>query len=393
MRSRPLFFAHSPVFAVTVFAFLATPAVAEENHAVRQMSGRSCITAEPNAGEAAFIQHQLELASQNQTQSQVRGLIQVAFHVIHDGVEGNVTDAQIQAQIAELNLDFSGADGAYDTGYRFVLTSVDRTLNPDWFNMAMGSNQEKRAKEALNVDPLHHLNVYTIKMESLGWSTFPWGVAEDDPHQGIVIDYGSLPGGNIVNFNLGRTATHEVGHYLGLFHTFFTGCTVPNDYVDDTTAQAAQTTGCPPDGLDTCALPGVDPIHNYLDYSYDACYAEFTPGQDARMDQMVTTYRPNLLITPLAVDAGARPVVSLLRPAAPNPASGRVRLVFDLPREERVRLRIHDLAGRVVATLVDGVLPAGAHTRFFEPGSGSGVYFADLDADGRRASQRLVLTR
>ena len=137
----------------------------------------------------------------------------------------------------------------------------------------------------------------------------------------------------------------------------------------------------------------MDPIHNYLDYSYDACYAEFTPGQDARMDGMIITYKPHFIAAPLAVRAPARGRIATLRPVVPNPSSGRATIGFGLRREERVTLRVHDVAGRVVANLVDGVLPAGEYTRLFETtGGGSGVYFADLDVAGERVSERLVLT-
>ena len=83
-------------------------------------------------------------------------------------------------------------------------------------------------------------------------------------------------------YDLGETLPHEVGHWLNLPHTFEGGCSEPNDGVADTPAQASPTSGCPI-GRDSCPLPGLDPIHNYMDYSYDSCYTEFTPGQVLRM--------------------------------------------------------------------------------------------------------------
>src|SRR5512147_816661 len=98
-----------------------------------QFESRVCGTADPTTAEAASIQDALQQhPGASSTQSPLGGIVQVAFHVIHNGVEGNVTDAQIQAQIAEMNLDFAGVFGGYDTGYRFVLTSVDRTVNSTW---------------------------------------------------------------------------------------------------------------------------------------------------------------------------------------------------------------------------------------------------------------------
>ena len=79
-------------------------------------------------------------------------------------------------------------------------------------------------------------------------------------------------------------------HWLGLFHTFQGGCTATNDEVTDTPAQGASTNGCP-EGADTCTLPGLDPIHNYMDYSYDTCYTMFTAGQTSRMNTMWAAHR------------------------------------------------------------------------------------------------------
>jgi len=150
-------------------------------------------------------------------------------------------------------------------------------------------------KRALAIDPARTFNIYTCKPKQkiLGYSWYPWSFAENDVRHGIVVLYSSLPGGSAAPYDEGETVTHEAGHYLGLYHTFEGGCADPGDYVDDTPAEQIPDYACS-EGRDTCPSSGVDPIHNYMDYSDDACLVEFTAGQASRMQAMVTTFRPNL---------------------------------------------------------------------------------------------------
>ena len=212
--------------------------------------------------------------------------VPVAFHVIHDGAEGNIPDSMINAQLQVLNHAFQG------TGFAFSLRSIDRLDDRRFFTNCYGNQNFKRD---LAVDLPHTLNFYTCKPKGniLGYAYLPWSFDEDNWHHGVVVLYSSLPGGTAEPYNLGDTGTHEIGHYLGLDHTFQGGCTAPGDSVDDTPFEASPAFGCPT-GRDTCAQPGLDPIKNFMDYTDDPCMNEFTNGQAARMADAVATYKPSL---------------------------------------------------------------------------------------------------
>jgi len=128
----------------------------------------------------------------------------------------------------------------------------------------------------------------------LGWCYFPSDWAEDSVMHGCVNLYSSIPGGDSNNYNGGQTTTHEIGHGLGLYHVFQGGCVPPGDRVEDTPLQRSSTSGCPAVAPNSCG-DGQDSINNYMDYSYDRCMTEFTPGQSDRMDEQVALYKPGYL--------------------------------------------------------------------------------------------------
>lgn len=221
--------------------------------------------------------------------------IPIWFHVINVGPgfeNGDVPNKMIRDQVTAMNETFGGVRGGAVTGFQFVLAGVDRTTNTDWFNMGFNSQAENRAKSALRRGDAGTLNVYTTAGGGfLGWATFPKNYHSQSSSDGIVIDYRSMPGGPYERFNLGFTLTHETGHWLGLYHTFQNGCSANGDYVIDTPAERYPASGCPI-GSDTCIKdPGIDPVQNYMDYSDDPCYNQFTDGQTDRMRAAWLTYR------------------------------------------------------------------------------------------------------
>ena len=180
--------------------------------------------------------------------------VPVHVHVINQGPtveDGNVPDSQIRAQIDVLNQVAEHQPGAR------------RQARP-------ARGRHRRAE---------HLHDRGRRLPGLG--LLPKDVAGSTGRHyldGIVIAAGSLPGGSIPRFNLGFTATHETGHWIGLDHPVQNGCSAVGDRIDDTPRERFPTRGCPA-GQDSCAEPGVDPIHNDMDYSDDPCYTEFTPQQ------------------------------------------------------------------------------------------------------------------
>lgn len=219
-----------------------------------------------------------------------RVVVPVHFHTITAGDRGRVPRAAITRQIARLNAAYGGRFGGVDTGVSFRLAGVHRTDNAAWFRQPYLN--EGPMLRAIRRGGPETLNLVTaaVGVDLLGFSTFPQWYAEAPDRDGVVIDYRSLPGGAFRQFKRGFTAVHEIGHWLGLFHTFENGCADPGDHVSDTPRQGVPTLGCPR-GKDTCAEKGADPVHNFMDYSRDSCMREFTAGQAKRIRTLWAAYR------------------------------------------------------------------------------------------------------
>jgi hypothetical protein len=235
-----------------------------------------------------------KIASDRVTATEEQFTIPVNFNVIYASTnisDGYVPDSQIQAQIDVLNQDYTG------TGLSFRLQNVVRTLNSTWFNdVSPDTDVQTVMKNALRQGDAKTLNIYTVGFNNddaqglLGYSTFPVDYAGNPMDDGVVVLYASLPGGSTKDFSLGRTSTHEIGHWVGLYHPFQGGCRGNGDYVDDTPAEAEPAFGCPI-GRNSCSSPGLDPVQNYMDYSDDSCLNNFTPGQIARLKSQISAYR------------------------------------------------------------------------------------------------------
>ena len=228
--------------------------------------------------------------------------IDTVFHVITDH---NLTRAEqgryermIDAQMDVLNESFAGqtADAAADSAFRFDYVTTTWTVNAAWYTMTPQTTAERQAKEALRQGDATTLNIYVANIGAglLGWATFPQSYRGQPDMDGVVILDESMPGGTLAIYSEGDTATHEVGHWLGLYHTFQNGCSNTGDYVADTPREQSPAFYCPT-GRDTCTRdPGLDPIHNFMDYSQDNCMDMFTAGQAQRMSDAWQAYRLTL---------------------------------------------------------------------------------------------------
>ncbi|KAJ1308857.1 hypothetical protein OPQ81_004545 [Rhizoctonia solani] len=287
------------------FHFVAVAAVASMISALPTnvtSNGRTCGSKlsdiEMAAAEEYFNSHKPQ-----SDMSAFATTIPVYWHIIlsDNTLEGgNIPESQITRSIGVLNQDYSGSRVS------FSLIATTRTTNSSWFNTAPGSQQQTDMKKTLRKGDSKTLNIYSVgsitnpttgKPDVLGYATFPWSYSTNPQDDGVVLLYSTVPGGTSAPFNEGRTLTHEVGHWVGLYHTFEdhrggqgSGCEGPGDYVMDTPAEYSAAFGCP-NSRDTCPGNGVDPIHNFMDYTDDACMNEFTQGQITRFQEQLTTFR------------------------------------------------------------------------------------------------------
>lgn len=248
-----------------------------------------CSTPEPDAATIAAAEAAISVAP---PPIGADATIPVYVHIIRTSSgTGGATMTQVNNQLNVLNNAYASG------GFSFALAGTTTTNNSSWYTAGYGSTAERQMKTALRRGGSETLNIYLNNMGGglLGWATFPWDYTRSPAMDGVVVLYTSLPGGSAAPYNLGDTGTHEVGHWMGLYHTFQGGCatsaTNGGDYVADTPAERSAAYGCPI-GRDTCRnIAGLDPVQNFMDYTDDSCMDRFSAGQFSRMNAAWTTYR------------------------------------------------------------------------------------------------------
>ena len=217
----------------------------------------------------------------------------VYWHIIYANETkegGYVSDDRINEQMTILNADYKS------TNISWVLKNITHIEDEDAFtNVWPGSEREKEIKGRYHKGDSTALNIFTAQFnsttKSLGFASLPSTYLRDPISDGLLIRHSTLPGGDQENYNHGRTTVHEAGHWLGLYHTFEGGCEGVGDNIMDTAPEASESVGCPV-GRKSCPDSKLeDPIHNFMDYSWDTCMTHFTPGQAKRMHEVIWAYR------------------------------------------------------------------------------------------------------
>lgn len=275
---------------------------ASQNATVRRGCGNANPLVRVSAAQSKTAQHDRASALVD-----VPIKIGTYFHIITDSAgNGAVQNDQLSRQVDVLNRAYR-VNAMNGTLWNYSLQATYRWTSDTAYNggLCEKDNAETKSRIAFFRNrtnsgqvTMASLVVIITSLKScggadglsyLGYASFPW---EADEADAVVIDSDTVPGGSLKAFQLGHTLVHEVGHWLGLYHTFSDGtCSVDNDEVHDTPISAKASYGCPK-GVDSCpSQPSKDQVQNFMDYTDDVCMDRFSKGQQQRMLDMFTIYR------------------------------------------------------------------------------------------------------
>lgn len=354
--------------------------------------------------------------------------IPTVVHVVYANSTQNVSDALVQGQINALNKDYrkTNADAsnipsafasiAADCEIEFCLAAKDpngantngiirkQTSVASWTTDDKVKYTAQGGSDAWPAAQYCNLWLCNLGSGLLGYAQFPGGSAATD---GIVVLYSSIPGGSAAPYNLGRTATHEVGHWLNLRH-IWGDANCGNDQVTDTpTAEgphysvngSGPPTGCPTHPYHTNQCSGGSPQgenwQNYMDYTDDKCMFMFTAGQKARMQACLAGSRSGL--GPAAAtkcgttginDVLAADMISIY----PNPSTGEVTIGTELMNINTMDLVIYNALGEAVVTRKVQV-PASKETKVDLSNNPDGIYLFEMKTPEGTITKKVVINR
>lgn len=399
------------------------------------------LTATPQ-GLSRHLAYEARLRGQMVAQSGARTaqasfVIPTVIHVIQETSTNEISDACILSQMDVINEDFQRLNGDTsqiptdflpvlgNAGIQFCLASKDPDGNPtSGINRIVSplavhnkATQEDSLKGLIQWPPTRYLNIWVVKDMGglLGYATFPEQLVPEPHRDGVVLSGPYFGTGScaFAPFNKGRTATHELGHWLGLRHTFTGGCvgTTPTncafsgDNICDTPPVSSSSFGCP-DPKNTCTESPSDMndmTMNFMDYVNDACMHMFTAGQASRMQAVLGSERSGLSTTANLDSTGCTPVVGRPEPGTgtrwsfavgPNPFSDRLDVRFSAATKIDLQFEIANLFGKVVYRATESVKRPGEGEVVMEgpeiAALPSGIYFLRGSSELGSFTQRLL---
>lgn len=347
--------------------------------------------------------------------------IPVAVHVVYNSAEENITDEQVQSQIDVINEDYSATNSDYnnyDAGYskvkgdldiKFCLVKIIRKqTNHKSFPLNDAMKFTKRGGSDA-YDPEHVLNIWCCHIDDryLGYAYIPGTISAD--RFGVVCHYKAFGRGSQFNlytaYNLGRTVTHEMGHSLGLEH-IWGDAYCGNDLVDDTPLQDSPNYGCPGEGHKSlCTGTPLEMWMNYMDYTDDKCMYFFSDGQGARASYFLendpllksiasSSCAQSLAANNLKARTGIIGVEEKhLLQLYPSVTQTQVNLRIQSETAGYNEVRIVNLSGKLVYRQSISIVRGENNRQLNVSSLPAGLYFVEMNLDGKKEVQRLMIER
>ncbi len=354
--------------------FLPTPANTQQSSCAAIEATNLLLENHPDR-KAAFLESNRTYDKGDDAFEGLNITIPVVFHIMYSIPNGaeNIADSQVISQLDVLNEDYGRYGSGYndhedgcDTKIQFCMatldpnglptTGIDRVYYPNTFTYDY-TVDDSAMKTPVSWDVTRYMNIYVVGniggfgAMTNGFAYFPAGAA-GTALDGVVLDYRQTGREGQFVFNLGRTGTHEVGHYLNLHHPWGQdpgSCCDEDDYVDDTPGVCGPRWDC----TEIFECNSQRQLTNYMDYTPDYCKNLFTTGQAYRMWYSIAKYRPRFLEAENLLTTGCESAMDSI-PATgelfifPNPAEDNVVIYYDFDSSETADIMIMDGLGKVV---------------------------------------------